>query len=176
MIADAGALATSGYQKTSGVLSLLKGFSTETEFVVWNELISRIGSLHGTWMFEDQAVRDGIEAFQRDLCSPKAHELGWEFSDKDGHIEQQFKAMLFGSAGSTGDETIIKAAKEMFTKYMAGDKSAIHPNIRGSVFAMALKYGGTEEVCSRALLWPVQKANMRLVRCYSQLLPYIHQQ
>ncbi|KAK0632262.1 peptidase family M1-domain-containing protein [Immersiella caudata] len=145
MIADAGALAASGYQKTSGVLSLLKGFSTETEFVVWNELISRIGSLHGTWMFEDQVIRDGIEAFQRDLCSPKAHELGWEFSDKDGHIQQQFKAMLFGSAGLTGDETIIKAAKEMFTKYMAGDKSAIHPNIRGSVFSMALKYGGTEE-------------------------------
>lgn len=147
MIADAGALAISGYQKTSGVLSLLKGFSNETEFVVWNELLSRVGSLQAAWMFEDQKVRDGIESFQRGLCSPKAHELGWEFTEKDGHIQQQFKAMLFGSAGVNGDQTIIKAAKEMFTKYMAGDKSAIHPNIRGSVFAMALKYGGVEEVC-----------------------------
>lgn len=146
MIADAGALATSGYQKTSGVLSLLKGFTAETEFVVWNELISRVGSVQAAWMFEDQAVRDGIEAFLRDLTSAKAHELGWEFTENDGHIEQQFKAMLFGSAGISGDEVIIKAAKEMFAKYMAGDKQAIHPNIRGSVFSMALKYGGEEEV------------------------------
>ncbi|KAK4205326.1 putative mitochondrial aminopeptidase 2 precursor [Triangularia verruculosa] len=145
MIADAGALATSGYQKTSGVLNLLKGFTTETEFVVWNEIIGRVASVQSAWTFEDKAVRDGLEAFLRDLVSAKAHQLGWEFSEKDGHIEQQFKAMLFGSAGLSGDEKIIDAAKEMFKKYMAGDKSAVHPNIRGSVFSMALKHGGKEE-------------------------------
>lgn len=145
MLADAGALAASGYQKTSGVLNLIKGFDSETEFVVWNEIISRVASVQGAWIFEDKAVRDALEKFQRDLVSPKAHELGWEFSQNDGHVEQQFKAMLFGNAGLCGDETIIKAAKDMFAKYMAGDKSAIHPNIRGSVFSMALKYGGKEE-------------------------------
>jgi aminopeptidase 2 len=151
MIADAGALATSGYQKTSGVLSLVKGFNSETEFIVWNEIITRLSSIQGAWIFEDKKVRDSLEAFQRDLVSPKAGEMGWEFSDKDGHIEQQFKAMLFGSAGLSGDKEIIAAAKDMFTKFMAGDKSAIHPNIRGSVFGMSLKYGGTEEVCTRTL-------------------------
>ncbi|KAK3695352.1 aminopeptidase 2 [Podospora appendiculata] len=145
MIADAGALASSGYGKTSGVLSLLKGFGSETEFVVWNELISRVSAVRSAWLFEDQAVRDGLEAFQLELVSDKAHQVGWEFSDKDGHIEQQFKAMLFGNAGLCGDKKIIQAAKEMFTKYMAGDQSAVHPNIRGSVFSMALKYGGKEE-------------------------------
>jgi len=147
MIADAGALATSGYQKTSGVLSLLKGFQSETEFTVWVEIISRVSAVQGAWIFEEKSVRDGLEAFQRELVAPKAHQMGWEFSDSDGHVEQQFKAMLFGNAGLCGDEKIIAAAKEMFAKYMAGDKSAIHPNIRGSVFSMALKYGGKEEVC-----------------------------
>lgn len=147
MIADAGALAASGHQRTSGVLSLLKGLDSETEFVVWNEIIARVSSLQSTWIFEDEAVRKGLESFQRDLVSKKAHELGWTFSESDGHVEQQFKAMLFGAAGLSGDETIIKAAKEMFAKFMAGDKTAVHPNIRGSVFSMALKYGGKEEVC-----------------------------
>ncbi|KAG9236474.1 peptidase family M1-domain-containing protein [Amylocarpus encephaloides] len=145
MIADAGALAASGYQKTSGVLNLLKGFDSEKEFVVWNEIVSRLGAIQGAWMFEDKKVRDGIESFQRDLVSEKAHEAGWEFKESDDHIEQQFKAMLFGSAGMSGDAVVKKAAKEMFTKFAAGDKSAIHPNIRGSVFGMALKYGGKDE-------------------------------
>ena len=56
MIADAGALASSGYQKTSGILSLLKNFDGETEFVVWSELLSRISSIHVAWIFEDEKV------------------------------------------------------------------------------------------------------------------------
>ena len=146
MIADAGALATSGYQKTSGVLSFLKGFSTEPEFVVWNELIARVASVQGAWMFEDQETKDGIRDFLKDLTSPKVHELGWKFSKEDGHIQQQFKAMLFGSAGLTGDQAVIDSAKEMFKKYAAGDKAAVHANIRNSVSSMALKFGGVEEV------------------------------
>lgn len=145
MIADAGALASSGYQKTSGVLSLLKGFDSETEFVVWNEIVARLSALQAAWIFEDQAVRDGLEKFHLSLVSSKAHALGWNFSENDGHIQQQFKALLFGSAGLSGDKEIISAAKDMFNKYMAGDRSAIHPNLRGSVFALALKYGGVEE-------------------------------
>ncbi|KAI0533567.1 peptidase family M1-domain-containing protein [Xylaria digitata] len=145
MIADAGALAVSGYQTTSGVLDLLKGFDTEDSFVVWSEIIARVATVQSAWIFEDQAVKDGLEVFVKGLISERAHKLGWSFSDKDGHVEQQFKAMLFGAAGMAGDTGIIAAAKDMFTKYKAGDKSAIHPNIRGSVFGMALKYGGKEE-------------------------------
>lgn len=178
MIADAGALATSGYQKTSGVLSLLKGFDAETEFVVWNEIVARLSAIQAAWMFEDKAVRDGLEAFQRDLVSAKAHKMGWDFSDKDGHIEQQFKAMMFGSAGLSGDKTIIAAAKDMFNKYMAGDKSAIHPNIRGSVFGIALKYGGVEEV-AKSPFCPFLVCNrtniLETVRQGYQLLPLDHE-
>jgi aminopeptidase 2 len=151
MIADAAALAASGYQKTSGVLNLLKGFGKENEFVVWNEIISRLGAIQGTWVFEDQSVKDGLEKFQRALVSELAHKKGWEFKDTDDHIDQQFKGMLFSSAGMSGDEVIIKAAQGMFAKFATGDKSAIHPNIRGSVFGMALKYGGEKEVCAMFL-------------------------
>lgn len=145
MIADAGALAASGYQKTSGILSLLESFKTEPEFVVWSEITARIGTLRSAWTFEDEAVRAALKKFQLDLVKDKAHELGWEFKESDGHIEQQFKSLLFNSAGITNDETIKKAAFDMFEKSKKGDKSAIHPNIRSSVYAIVLTYGGEEE-------------------------------
>ncbi|KAK8180195.1 peptidase family M1-domain-containing protein [Phyllosticta capitalensis] len=145
MIADAGALAASGYQKTSGLLSLLEGFKTESEFVVWDELMARIGSLRAAWIFEDEAVKDALKKFQLNLVADKAHEIGWEFKESDGHIEQQFKALLFGSAGIAGDEKVKKAAFDMFEKFKNGDESAIHPNIRGSVYGIVLSYGGEEE-------------------------------
>ncbi|POS86040.1 Metalloproteases (zincins) [Erysiphe pulchra] len=145
IIADAAAVAASGYSKTSGVLDLLKGFSDEKEFVVWSEILSRLSTIQSTWVFEDQQVRNGLEKFQRDLVSEKAHKAGWEFKESDGHIEQQNKSILFGSAGLSGDAAIINAARQMFAKFAQGDVSAIHPNIRGSVFGIVLKYGGKEE-------------------------------
>ncbi|KEF52620.1 aminopeptidase [Exophiala aquamarina CBS 119918] len=145
MIADAGALAASGYGKTSGILSLLQSFNTETQFVVWNEILTRINAVRNTWIFEDESTKDALKAFQLSLTSAKAHELGWEFSEDEDHIQSQFKSMLFGSAGLAGDEKIQAAAKEMFGKFLAGDYAAVHPNLRASVFAMALRDGGEKE-------------------------------
>ncbi|KAI9812822.1 MAG: Aminopeptidase 2 mitochondrial [Thelocarpon impressellum] len=104
LIADAGALAASGYQKTSGVLALLKGFDSEAEFVVWDEIITRIASVRNAWMFEGQPLKNGLKAFQRELVSDKAHKAGWSFEEGEGHIQQQYKALLFGSAGLAGDK------------------------------------------------------------------------
>ncbi|RDA91051.1 hypothetical protein CP533_6116 [Ophiocordyceps camponoti-saundersi (nom. inval.)] len=145
MLADAGALATSGYQKTSGLLSLLQGFGSESEFVVWNEIISRLSAIQAAWLFEDAALRNGLESLMRDLVSPKAQKLGWSFSDDDGHVEQQFKAMVFEAAGVNGDKAVIAACKDMLHRFASGDKAAIHPNIRRSVFGVAIKYGGKDE-------------------------------
>lgn len=145
LIGDANAMTVSGYGKTSGVLSLVKSLDTETEFVVWSQILSSIGAIKGAWKFEDKAVQDALQAFQLKLVAPKAHEKGWAFSDSDSHIESQFKGMLFGSAGTAGDATIIAAAKDMFARFIAGDRKAIHPNIRGSVYALAIRHGGEAE-------------------------------
>ncbi|KAL4946615.1 hypothetical protein BDV06DRAFT_218082 [Aspergillus oleicola] len=168
MIADAGALAASGYQSTSGLLSLLAGFDSEPEFVVWNEILTRVGALRAAWIFEDTQTKDALEAFQRALVSEKAHKLGWEFSNSDGHIEQQFKALLFSAAGNAGDETVVKAAKEMFQRFAAGDVSAIHPNIRGSVFSIVLKNGTEKEynvVYNRFQNAPTSDEKTTALRC-----------
>ncbi|PLB39847.1 M1 family metallopeptidase [Aspergillus candidus] len=168
MIADAGALAASGYQSTSGLLSLLQGLDSETEFVVWNEILTRVGSLRAAWLYEDTTTKDALKAFQRALVSAKAHEIGWTFTENDGHIEQQHKALLFGSAGLADDPVIVKAAQDMFAKFAAGDSSAIHPNIRGSVYCIVLKHGGAAEydaVLDRFRHAPTSDEKTTALRC-----------
>jgi len=168
MIADSGALAASGYQKTSGLLSLLQGLDTESEFVVWNEILTRIGTLRAAWIFENEQSKAALKAFQRSLVSSKAHELGWDFSEKDDHILQQFKALMFGSAGMAEDPVVIKAAQDMFARFAAGDIFAIHPNIRGSVFTIVLKHGGVKEyevVLDRFRNAPTSDEKTTALRC-----------
>ena len=145
MIADAGALASTGYQKTSDLFSLLQSFNSEPDFVVWDEIISRLSAVRATWIFEDQKTKDALKSLQRDLVSEKAHQLGWAFKDSDGHVEQQFKSLLFGSSALSGYEETQKAAFDMFAKFRAGDHSALHPNLRSAIYAIVLQEGGEEE-------------------------------
>ena len=128
------------------MLSLLQGFKSEPDFVVWDELLGRVGAVRAAWTFEDEKVKAALKKVQCDLVSEKAHQIGWTFKDSDGHVEQQFKSLLFGNAGLADDEEVCKAAAEMFEKFKAGDRSAVHPNLRSSVFAIMLSQGGASEV------------------------------
>ncbi|KAI5290061.1 Aminopeptidase 2 mitochondrial [Ascosphaera acerosa] len=150
MIADAGALSVPGYQRTSGLLSLFKSFDTESEYVVWQEIMARLGSVRAAWLFEDAETQAALKTFQRDLVSGKAHELGWHFSDSDGHTLQLFKSLMFRAAGVAGDEKVVAAAKEMFEQAAAAGADAktdsLHPNIRAAVYDIVLRNGGEREL------------------------------
>ena len=105
MVGDAGALAAAGYQQTSALLGLLKGFHTEPEYVVWAEVLGRVQAVKAAWLFEAQDVKDGLTTFQRLLLTDKAREIGWDFKEDNGHLLQQFKALMFGAAGFAHDKT-----------------------------------------------------------------------
>jgi aminopeptidase 2 len=146
LVSDAGNLAQSGHQKTSSLLTLLKEFSkSEKEFVVWNEMIAQITNVHLAWLADDE-VRAALKKFRLEMVQAKAHELGWTFSDADGHTMQQFKPLIFGVAGSLGDETVKQAAFDMFNKFKAGDRAAIHPNLRSKVYSIMMTHGTEADV------------------------------
>lgn len=149
LLGDAGALATSGYQKTSGLLDLLSGFKDETEYIVWTEVAQRIANMKAAWLFEPKDQNEGLKKFQRELFSPLAHRVGWDIKKEDNDILQQLKSLAFAQAGYSGDEKVVAAAKEMFKKFADGDVDAINPNIRGPVYSIVLMYGennGEKEV------------------------------
>ncbi|OLL24887.1 Aminopeptidase 2 [Neolecta irregularis DAH-3] len=145
LVADAGALSASGHSNTSYFLNLVSQWTEESEFVVWGEMLARIGAIKDAWGFQSPEIVRALEKLTIALTGPKAKSLGWEFSKDEDHISAQFKALLFGVSGMAGDPEIVKAAQDMFEKFVSGQQSAIHPNIRGSVYSIVLKNGGEKE-------------------------------
>ena len=70
LVGDAGSLAASGHQKTSGALALAKGFNEESEFIVWEQMISTIARVRSAWKFED----DKVSPLSKMQVSAKQHE------------------------------------------------------------------------------------------------------
>lgn len=145
LVADAGALSVSGFSKTSNLLSLVSGWKSESSFFVWDEIVSRIGALRAAWIFEDEDVKAALKALTGDLVTAKCHQSGWKFSQDEPFLEQRLKALLFAAAVGSGDETTSKFAKDAFKAYIGGDKDAIHPNLRATIFNSVAKDGGEAE-------------------------------
>lgn len=104
IIADASALASSGYHKTSTLLALLSPLGTESSSNVWTGIFATLDSIDKAWLFEPEWVREALNAFEKDLFSPQAHALGWEFKAGEDLLQQKLKAALFLKAGSAGDK------------------------------------------------------------------------
>ncbi|CAJ0763078.1 15809_t:CDS:10 [Entrophospora sp. SA101] len=146
LIADNGALSMSGYIKTSSLLSFLKGFDNEDKYIVWCEISTRIWNLLHAWFEQPDSIYEALLSFRRQLISKLVNTVTWEFSEDEDYLTTMFRTFIIEYAGKSGCPEIVKEARRRFdllTKH--NDESAIHPNIRGAVFSIVLKYGGGEE-------------------------------
>ena len=145
LVADAGALSVSGFSKTSNLLSLVKNWKTESSFFVWDEIVTRIAALKAAWIFENEEVKDALKALTNDLVKTKCHEKGWSFKAGEPFLDQRLKALLFAASVGSGDEVTIKFAKDAFKAYVDGDKNAVDPNLRATIFNTIASKGGEQE-------------------------------
>lgn len=145
LIGDAASLATSGHGTTASLLALLEPFQGEASKVVWSEIISSLGTVRSVFA-SDERVSTALRAFTLKLVTPAAEKLGWEFAEGEDYLTGGMRTLLLGAAGGAGHAGIIAEAQRKFGLYMSGkDKKAIHQNLRGVVFRLAIANGGAQE-------------------------------
>lgn len=141
LVADAGSLSTSGFVPTTSLLSLVKSWNKESNHVVWEEILTRVGSIKNAFMFEDTTFLESLNNFQYDLIQYKLDELGYEFTKADTFASQQLKSSLFSAATATGNPKYVEICQDLFNKYVNGDKSAFNSNLRSAIFSTVAKFG-----------------------------------
>lgn len=145
LVSDAGALASSGYSKTSNVLSLISTWKNESSYLVWDVISSQINAIKYAWMFESKDVINAIKGLMSDLVSDKLEQVGWTIHKDESFLDQKLKSYLFNIAVENNHPASVAAAKKMFSIYIAGDDNAINPNLKFSVYATIASHGGESE-------------------------------
>lgn len=144
LIGDAAALAVSGEATTAGVLAFLEGFSKETNYLVWSEVLSSLGNIRSIFA-DDAQVSEGLRKYVLKLVTAATDKIGWEFGANDDFLTGQLRALLITSAGLAGHQGVVTEAKKRFSAYTKdGDKKAIHPSLRLPTFKIAVKENGKE--------------------------------
>lgn len=143
LIADAQAMAVAGEGRTPAVLSLLEGFPSEKNYLVWSEITSTLALIRRVFS-DDEQISAGLRKFTLKLVTAAVDKVGWSFGPHDDFLTGQIRALLINTAGLQGHQGVIDEANKQFKAYKSGDKKAIHPSLRSSVFNIAVRYGGED--------------------------------
>ncbi|KAK6437018.1 hypothetical protein LTR95_006793 [Oleoguttula sp. CCFEE 5521] len=143
LIGDAGALAVSGDGTTTGVLMFLEGFSIETNYLVWSEVLSTLGKIRTTFS-DDAEISQALSKYTLKLVTAATDNIGWTFNPGDDYLKGQLRALLLQTAGLVGHEDVVAESQKRFKAFVDGDKQAIHPSLRSAVFKISTKNGGKE--------------------------------
>lgn len=103
VVGDAGALALSGEAATPGLLAFVEGFQSETNQLVWSQVLGSLGTVKAVFS-EDEVISDAIKKFILKLITPAVEKIGWESSPKDDFLTTQLRALLIQTAGLNGHE------------------------------------------------------------------------
>ena len=141
LVGDAAALAVAGQGTTPAVLSFLEGFSTETNYLVWSEVLTSLGKIRRIFS-SDPEVSSALREYTLKLVTPAADKIGWTFAPSDDYLTGQLRALLISTAGLVGHEKIVTEAQRQFKAFTDGDDKAIHPSLRAAVYRISIKNGG----------------------------------
>ncbi|KAJ3025364.1 UNVERIFIED_CONTAM: Aminopeptidase 2 mitochondrial, partial [Siphonaria sp. JEL0065] len=137
-INDAYSLTSAGLGSISTVLNTIKSLKYETDYNVLVQIASTLGTLRTNSYLEPQPVIDGLKALGRSVFSHKVEELGYEFPEGDDYFTGQTRALAIGAAERSGDESVKQELKARFDRFVAGETSALHPEIRPVAFRSVL--------------------------------------
>jgi len=144
LLGDATALAVSGHGTTPALLALLEGFQKERNFLVWQAIQGSLSKVRSVFA-SNKEVAAALKKFTLKLVSPAVELIGWDFPKDEEWLTGQSRKLLLAAAAGAGHESIIAEGKKKFSAWKAGDEKAIHQNLRGVVFNLAIAHGGQEE-------------------------------
>lgn len=160
LITDAFALALSGEGSTVGALELLKALEAEEQYIVLSEINSRLSNLVSVWYKQPKDVLEGLSTLTRQIFAPKVVKMGYEYPEKEDYLTTLKRTLAISQAAKSGDAGVIAELSKRFEKYVAGDQSALHPNLRGVAFGSVLRNVAAGE--------PAQKAYEAVLKIYKE--------
>ncbi|KAI9352746.1 peptidase family M1-domain-containing protein [Obelidium mucronatum] len=135
---DAFSLTSAGLGSISTVLNMIRSLKSESDYNVLVQIASTLGTLRSNSYLEPVSVINGLKALGRTVFSHKVEELGYEFQAGEDHFTGQKRALAIGVSERSGDEAVKNELRVRFDRFVAGETTALHPEIRGVAFRSVL--------------------------------------
>lgn len=86
-----------------------------------------------------------FDIFIQDLIAPNIERLGFEFPEGEDYLTSLLQTLVFEHGVNCNFPSVMEYSKDQFQKWKTGEKTAIHPRIKGDVFKTVIRFTtGTE--------------------------------
>ncbi|KAI9183741.1 hypothetical protein H9P43_004659 [Blastocladiella emersonii ATCC 22665] len=139
LVGDTFALAAAGFTSTVDALQLFRHFANEREYIALNAVAEELAHVKTVWALQGDAINDQLAALSRTIFAPTADRVGWDFPEGESQLDALLRQLVVSVARLNGDKEVVAQAKARFARFVQGDATAVHPNLRGAVYAIVLK-------------------------------------
>jgi aminopeptidase N len=141
LLSDVFEAAKSGATSTVDALKLLEAYRDEDNTVVWDIIAGNLGGIRA--VMDDEALREAMKPYVRDLTAKQLARLGWEEKPNDSHFDKLLRPTILGLSSWAEEPEVVSEANRQF-KAMSRPED-VEPDLRGIVYGTAARTGGKVE-------------------------------
>ena len=141
LLDDTYALARARLVDAIQFLDLASAYDADEDYSVWAAFTGHLGSLES--LLSDQPFIEAYRAWARSLTEKVVASVGWDPGGEEPHLRTLLRSTVLGQAGAFGDADVLDEAGRRFGAYLQ-DESALRPDIRAVVYALAAEGGDAE--------------------------------
>jgi len=134
--ADLYACCKAGLAKSVKFLELMRGYTGEMEYSVWNDLIGGVGKFQK--LAEALDCKAKMNQIVCEVLGPTATAIGFDKQPSDKHATGNLRSLIWGKLGAVGHEEMVAYSKEKFAMMVADPNvSGISADMKGNILTTA---------------------------------------
>lgn len=137
ILSDLFETAKAGRSSTVDTLEFLSHFKDENDNAVWDVITSGILSTRA--VMDNEALREQMKPFIRNLIAKQLTRLGWDKIDGESHFDQLLRPTILGLAAVADEKTVVAECLNRFNNMK--NTEDIDPDLRSVVYATAVRLG-----------------------------------
>ena len=138
LLSDSAMVGRAGLGSFSDTLRLLSSYADETSETVWDIMSLVIGDAK-RFVDSDTSIEPKLKALIREISAKELSRLGWDEKPDESTDDQKLRGTIIGLNSYADNEAVTAHALELFERYRAGEASPVSTELRGIVFAAAVK-------------------------------------
>ncbi|KAG0718922.1 Aminopeptidase Ey [Chionoecetes opilio] len=145
LIDDSLNLARAGQLSYSLPLDLIAYLTQETDYTPWAAALDNLDHMHR--MFSRTGAYGALKSYLLSLLGPLYTAVGFQDSPTDPHLQQFKRVKMLKWSCKLGHQDCVQQSVSLFKQWRMNptDKSIISPNLRSTVYCVAIAQGGEEE-------------------------------
>ncbi|KAJ3102831.1 Aminopeptidase 2 mitochondrial [Physocladia obscura] len=144
MVSDMFFLMTAGLESITTFLEMILALENEEDGIVLEQISQRLDMLKNSCYSESEVTRNGIDKLTLKIFGSKVAKVGFDFSENEDHLDSMKRTLIITKTFTAGDKRVVAELCSRFHKFIAGDTSALHPNIRPVAYSAFLSVSTPE--------------------------------